>query len=876
MSAKSEEAVYHLLNDVLDFARGRMSESQFVIVEPFLKHYYDFADVDELQSRSIADLYGAAMAHWYIAQRFVPGSERLVVHNVILEQDHWESDHTVVEIVIDDSPFLVDSIAMAVNSYGLAVHSISQPVFRVWRGSDGSIVRLAQAQADDIASDSLAHLVSFIRFEVDRCSDAAKISDLRDEISRALGDVRAAVEDWPLMDERLRATIGNPAAYETGDEGDEAKAFLEWVRADHYTFLGQRDYELVFQDGRFGLRGLPDSGLGILRESTHGTDTPAFKPLSAAAEQVLRGKCPVFLTKENSRATVHRPDYLDYVGVKLSGPDGNIFGERRFVGLYTARAYSMPISRIPLVRRKVANIGRRVSSFGSAHLHHSVLTVLEQYPREELFMAGEDELLDSALGIVRLQDHPRIGIFARHDPFDRFVTCLVFVPRRTFNTNFRRRIATALMDAFMGDSLQFTSLLSDSQLTRIQFTLRGQTHKLKSIDLRQLETRLASEIDVFDELLIDVLKGEGVHAHHALSPFSSDGIASWLSLEAAMADQSPVAGQVKLKVKEGFTVVVAGLCALLPFEFIDENWINNESLLRNDTFKFWVAELNRESGRIVISNHKMAESSTDHQARLIYQIGAAIKGTVDKISESGVSLRLSQGGRGVIRSSDLSWNGMYDRHLRIYSEGDEVEAMVLGFQDENVLLGIKQLDERTDDREFYQSLTAQEMSARQYPIPISTKDQSIKKNAKYKFGTMINILHPRIEKSVVRELLIENDSFYADYLCTTGVEVCLTTSPCSSLDHFIDQITSISEIQVDISWPVEDRTYRLHQTLGVLVIFPSGAIRGIGHPVQVTRTGLTVKIESGLDLLDPDAEDNESAFEDTLECRAILFGVEEI
>lgn len=193
MEAKNEEVVAHLLSDVVEFARGRLPEATFRIVEPFLRHYYDFVDADDLQSRSIADLYGAAMAHWQTAQKFVPGSERLRVYNPILEQHGWHSDHTVIEIVNDDMPFLVDSVTMAVNRLGLALHSALHPVFRIWRGRDGDIERVDAGGATP--GDGQSQLASFIHFEVDRCGDAALLNTLRNDIAHVLGDVRASVED---------------------------------------------------------------------------------------------------------------------------------------------------------------------------------------------------------------------------------------------------------------------------------------------------------------------------------------------------------------------------------------------------------------------------------------------------------------------------------------------------------------------------------------------------------------------------------------------------------------------------------------------------------------------------------------------------------
>jgi glutamate dehydrogenase len=103
-----------------------------------------------------------------------------------------------------------------------------------------------------------------------------------------------------------------------------------------------------------------------------------------------------------------------------------------------------------------------------------LITILEQYPRDDMFQADEDELFDITLGILRLQEHQRTRLFVRRDRFDRFVSCLVFVPRDKYNTDLRQRIQKLLMQAFNGTSCEFTPLLSESPLARIQITVRGQ------------------------------------------------------------------------------------------------------------------------------------------------------------------------------------------------------------------------------------------------------------------------------------------------------------------------------------------------------------------------------------------------------------------
>ncbi|WP_310629986.1 NAD-glutamate dehydrogenase [Paraburkholderia sp.] len=503
MQARNEEFVAHLLSDVLAFARARLPEPAFQTVEPFLRHYYDFVDAEDLRSRSIADLYAAAMAHWQTAQRFVPGTERMRVYNPILEQHGWHSDHTVIEIVNDDMPFLVDSVSMAVNKLGLALHSAMHPVFRVWRGKEGGIERIDVGAAG--ADDGPSQLASFIHFEVDRCGDAAKLDELRREIAKVLGDVRAAVEDWPKILDVARETIKSMKARETSAEDIEARAFLDWMVADHFTFLGQRDYALVEHGDGFALRGVDNSGLGILREALRAPGTPDVTPLPPAAADIVTGAWPIFLTKANSRATVHRPGYLDYVGVKLVGADGKVCGERRFVGLYTSTAYMVPAADIPIVRRKCANIVRRAGFLPKGHLGKSLVTVLETYPRDELFQAAEDELYDIALGVLRLQEHQRTRLFVRRDRFNRFVSCLVYVSRDKYNTDLRRRIANLLAEAFNGISVEFTPLLSESAIARIHFVVHAEPGTMPDVDTRELEARLVQVTRRWQDDLADAL-----------------------------------------------------------------------------------------------------------------------------------------------------------------------------------------------------------------------------------------------------------------------------------------------------------------------------------------------------------------------------------
>jgi len=490
MPPENEEKVAQLLEDLVAFARERLPDATFAVIEPLFRHYYDLADAEDLLAREVADLYGAVMAHWQTAQKFVPGSARVRVYNPNLEEHGWHSDHTIVEIVNDDMPFLVDSVAMEINRHGLTLHSAIHPVFRVCRDARGAIESISLGGSE--AGTASCRLESFIHFEVDRTGETSRLDALRLGIASALGDVRAAVEDWPGMRSIAQETVTSMAQAPNGGspEATEARAFLEWMLDDHFTFLGQRDYELVSRDGQFFLRGVEGSGAGILRAALRDPGSDDLTPLPPAARAIIESPSPIFITKANSRATVHRPGYLDYVGVKLVDASGKLYGERRFVGLYTSTAYMVSTSEIPLIRRKCANILARAGFLTKGHLYKSLVTILEQYPRDELFQAEEDELFDITTGILRLQEHQRTRLFVRRDRFDRFISCLVFVPRDKYNTDLRQRIQKLLVQAFNGTSCEFTPLLSESPLARIQLTVRGEPGTMPEVDTRELEARI--------------------------------------------------------------------------------------------------------------------------------------------------------------------------------------------------------------------------------------------------------------------------------------------------------------------------------------------------------------------------------------------------
>ncbi|MGH2376505.1 MAG: NAD-glutamate dehydrogenase, partial [bacterium] len=506
MATKLDEAKAELIDKVVAFARGKVGRDQAEIVEAFVRQYYRGVAPDDLVERTIVDLYGAALAHLSLARQRTPGTPKIRVYTPVFDQHGWQSTHTVVEIVTDDMPFLVDSVTMELNRHGSGIHLVIHPIMSVRRDATGHITEIFASGAPD--ADAIRE--SFMHVEVDRMTDAEHPAGLRDDLIRIFGDVRAAVEDWRKMLAKAREIIAdldaNPPPLDP-EEVAEARALLQWMVDDRFTFLGYREYDLVADGEEETLQAVVGSGLGILRETRGMPVSHSFAKLPPEVRRKARERQLLNLTKANSRATVHRSTYLDYVGVKRFDASGEVIGERRFLGLYTSIAYNTRPQDIPLLRRKVAAVVRRAGFPPASHSGKDLLAILESYPRDELFQISEDELFEIAMGILQLQERRRVRLFVRRDSFGRFVSCLVYIPRDRYTTDVRLRVQQILQEAFHGTNVEYTARVSESVLARLHVIMYTDPGQTPDYNVREIEARLVeatrSWTDDLQEALVE-------------------------------------------------------------------------------------------------------------------------------------------------------------------------------------------------------------------------------------------------------------------------------------------------------------------------------------------------------------------------------------
>jgi glutamate dehydrogenase len=499
----------------------------------YLQRYYLHTAPEDITGRDPVDVLGAALTHHRLARSRPQGTANVRVYSPSVDEHGWSCTHTVVEVVTDDMPFLVDSVTNEISRQGRGIHAVIHPQIVVRRDVTGELKEILDVGRDPrpttsenapegLPADALTE--SWIHVEIDRETERDDLKQIHDDLLRILSDVREAVEDWHKMRDTALSIADGLSTEPTADdlhegEVEEARELLRWLAGDHFTFLGYREYELATDsgaDGELVLSALPGTGLGILRSDPRHSDeeghpvSPSFSRLPADARARAREHRLLVLTKANSRATVHRRSYLDYVGVKKFDAEGNVVGERRFLGLFSSAAYTESVRRVPVIRRKVAEVLSAAGFTPDSHDGRDLLQILETYPRDELFQTPVDQLRSIATSVLYLQERRKLRLYLRRDEYGRYYSALVYLPRDRYTTSVRLRLIDILSEELGGSNIDFTAWNTESVLSRLHFVVRVEPGSrlplLSDEDADRIEARLAeaarSWADGFTEALV--------------------------------------------------------------------------------------------------------------------------------------------------------------------------------------------------------------------------------------------------------------------------------------------------------------------------------------------------------------------------------------
>ncbi|MDX6375459.1 MAG: glutamate dehydrogenase [Nocardioidaceae bacterium] len=467
-------------------------------IPELVRAYYRHVAPEDLLDRSDADVYGAFASQYKLATSRPQGTARVRVSTPTLAEHGWSaSGHSVVEVVVDDMPFLVDSLTMELSRQLRDVHVVIHPSFDAVRDITGALQSARSVPDGALEPEGEAVRESWMHVEIDRLPEGDDPDAIVEDIQRVLRDVREAVEDWRKMHDQVEAIVADlrsdPPPLEH-EEVRQAAELLEWLANEHFTFLGYREYKLEERDGDDYLLAVPGTGLGILRADQEMSES--FGRLPEAVKAKAREKTLLVLAKANSRATVHRPAYLDYVGVKTFDENGEVDGERRFLGLLASAAYTESLMRIPLIREKTKEVLKRSGFDPRSHAGKALMDTLETYPRDELLHTPIDELAPMTEAAMSARERRAVRMFIRRDTYGRYVSVLVYLPRDRYNTGVRERFERILQEQLHGESIEFTVRINESTTARVHFVVHlpkgdlPENQQSPDVDTADLERRL--------------------------------------------------------------------------------------------------------------------------------------------------------------------------------------------------------------------------------------------------------------------------------------------------------------------------------------------------------------------------------------------------
>ena len=481
----------------------------------FLRAYFETMSVDALKARSIASLFAVATGHWRLSAARKP--DEILVRLIRPQEGAADGRHLArLQTVIEDLPFLVDSVMQRVREAGAAVDWSAHPILRITRDANGALLGLSEG--NEGVNESFIHL------EFEPLADASAYDRLEESVRATLADVRTAVADYPAMRVRVRQTVSrlervpsgvNPSAFA------EARAFLEWIDERHFTFLGWAESKAeTGEDGRLSLKAVSGSGLGLLRE---GAALAASEDLIAPQEELDKyASSPrvLVITKGNVRASIHHAEYLDVIAVRRFASDGALEGTVRIIGLFTAEAYHARVADIPVVRRKVIDVVLRARLPEDSHSAKNLREILQTWPRDELFQSGEDELFTACMSVRALRDRQQLKLITRRDRYGRFYSCLVFVPRERYSRELREAIARELSNVFNATGVDRANVeFLRGGFTRLHFTVRTAPGTRVAYTTAEIEARLAQATRAWGDVLRESLDAAG--SGHLASRFAN-------------------------------------------------------------------------------------------------------------------------------------------------------------------------------------------------------------------------------------------------------------------------------------------------------------------------------------------------------------------
>ena len=485
---------------------------------PLIDGYFRHVPPED-QPRTVEDVNAVIDGHLRVAATRAPGTAAIRLFNPTRHPDGWSGTSTVINVVNDDMPGLVDAVVGALTEAGATVHRVLHPIVAVRRDGDRLVEVIGESKRGIDPAGSVRE--SWIHVLIDRLSDAERAEELEEILAGALADARAIVQDAPALLSALttaaRELRWTPSP-RPHDEVSETADLLDWLADGHLTLLGYRRDGLGVGEYAGELRVVPGSGLGILRDSSRRSrdfDDESVTPTATEGGQLM-----ITQASRGSAVTRGMPPFS--VAARIIAADGAVLAEHRFLGILNPRALSADITTTPVLRRKVQAVLATLGTTPDTYTGEQTLQLLATYPRGELFWADTGYVVDLVSSVLQLASRRRLRAFLQTDPYGRFVTVMVYLPRDRYTTGSRLAMQRILLDALHGSELRYTARVGDSLLAAVHFTVRTDPADRTDVDLAELTERLRETIRTWEDQLVAAVVGgdDDLDTAGALSRYS--------------------------------------------------------------------------------------------------------------------------------------------------------------------------------------------------------------------------------------------------------------------------------------------------------------------------------------------------------------------
>ncbi len=475
-----------LIKKIVDFSRTKKQSKDFT---QFVEIFYLQNQERDFSQYSVEELYKNTLPSFEFFQNKKAGQFKIRTDN------SSQKNYTIIEIVNDDMPFLVDSIAALIKKFDIEIKNVIHPIYAVSRDKSGSLT--------SIVAKDVGKLESLIQVHIHKISDK-NCALLEKEIAQLLETIKVVVADWKEMLSALKASQAQIKNYKKQDaEISEIKDFISWIIEGNFILLGFKEFDFAKSKNEYTIKPLDSSSLGVFR-APH----PQFKPNVAnfSSDEIahsIKNPYVVEVVKSSYKSKIHRASNAERIRIQKFSPQGEVIGEYRIIGLFTSSAYTQTPKQIPLIKGKINEVIKASGFVQGSHNYKDLVSAIESYPRDELFQISKADLLRISTSIVAICGRDEVRFFARKDNFSRFISCLVFVPRERSNSELREKICNYLAQEYQGEVVDVFVQITESNLTRLHVIIKTDA---TITDLR--ESSIEVDISQMTKLWSEFLKEE--------------------------------------------------------------------------------------------------------------------------------------------------------------------------------------------------------------------------------------------------------------------------------------------------------------------------------------------------------------------------------